>query len=164
MHHARSIVTFLFLVVSLAGATTSIAGEDTTPSATSHEVNSVGQVATALAVGSDAVQGLRGAPIENSDLDRLKLATPGMDGGIDRALLYVACRSASLNEKEVEGLSSTIMDAVQTALPSDTWRQVEGLSHSDLTRSISYHNWKSGAQIDVDLVAQPTGKHKLCAT
>jgi len=115
----------------------------------------VRQVATALAVGSDAVRDLRGPPIENSNLDQLKLATPGMDCGIDRALLYVACHSASLNKKEVEGLFTKIMDDVQTALPSDTWRQVEGISHSDLTRSISYHNWKSGAQIDVDLVAQP---------
>jgi len=50
MHHARSVLTFLFIVVSLAGATTSIAAEDTSPpAATSHEVNVVRQVAIALA-------------------------------------------------------------------------------------------------------------------
>jgi len=101
MYDARLFLTFLFMVVSLAGARTSIAAEDTSPPlATSHEVNVAWQVATALAVGSDAVRDLRGPPIENSNLDQLKLATPGMDCGIDRALLYVACHSASLNKKE----------------------------------------------------------------
>ena len=159
MYDARSFLTFLFMVVSLAGARTSIAAEDTSPPlATSHEVNIVRQVATALAVGSDAVRDLRGPPIENSNLDQLKLATPGMDCGIDRALLYVACHSASLNKKEVEGLFTKIMDDVQTALPSDTWRQVEGISHSDVTRSISYYHRKSGAQIDIDLVVHSAGE------
>ena len=52
MHHARSVLTFLFIVVSLAGATTSIAAEDTSPpSVTSHEVNVLRQVAIALAAG-----------------------------------------------------------------------------------------------------------------
>jgi len=74
MYDARLFLTFLFMVVSLAGATTSIAAEDTSPPlATSHEVNVAWQVATALAVGSDAVRNLRGPPIENSNLDRLDL-------------------------------------------------------------------------------------------
>ncbi len=40
MYDARSVLTFLFIVMSLAGATTSIAAEDTSPpSATSYEVS-----------------------------------------------------------------------------------------------------------------------------
>ena len=75
MHHARSFFTVLFLVGSLAGATGAITAEDTSPpSVTSHEVNVLRQVAIALATGSDAIQDLRGPPIENSNLDRLKLA------------------------------------------------------------------------------------------
>jgi len=54
-----------------------------------------------------------------------------------------------------------IIDDVETALPPDTWRQNEGISHSDLTRSTSYYHRKSGAQIDLDLLAHPTGKHNL---
>lgn len=135
MYAARSVLTFLFIVVSLAGATTSITAEDTSPpSATSHEVNVVRQVAIALAAGRDAVQNLRGHSIENSNLDRLKLPTPEMDCGIDRALVHVACNRASLNKKEAEGLFTKIMDEVEPALSSDTWRQVEGISHSDLTQ------------------------------
>ena len=61
MHHARSVVTVLLIVVSLAGATTAIEAEDTSPpSVTSHEVNVVRQVAIALAAGSDAIKELRG--------------------------------------------------------------------------------------------------------
>jgi hypothetical protein len=97
MYDARLFLTFLFMVVSLAGATTSIAAEDTSPpSVTSHEVNVLRQVAIALATGSDAIQDLRGPPIENSNLDRLKLPTPGMDCGIARSLIFVVCRASCL--------------------------------------------------------------------
>ena len=159
MYDARSVLTFLFIVVSLAGATTSIAAEDTSPpSATSHEVNVVRQVATALAVGSDAVQDLRGPPIENSNLDRLKLPTPGMDCGIARSLMFVACHSASLNKKEAEAMFARMIDYGQAALPSDSWRQFEPVPYTGLIRTISYQHWKSGAQIDIDLVGHPTGE------
>ena len=127
MHHARSVVlTFLLIVVSLAGATTSMAAEDTSPpSATSHEVNVVRQVAIALAAGRDAIKELRGPPIENSNLDRLKLPTPGMDCGIARSVIYVACHSASLNKNEAEAMFARIIDYGQTALPSDSWNRLK---------------------------------------
>ena len=160
MHHARSVLTFLFIVVSLAGATTSIAAEDTSPpSAMSHEVNVLRQVAIALAAGRDAIQDLRGPPIENSNLDRLKLATPGMDCGIARSLIFVSCYSTWFNnKKEAEAMFARIIDYGQAALPSDSWEQVEAVPYIRLIRSIKYHNWKSGAQINVDLLAQPTGE------
>ena len=104
------------------------------------------------------MEDLRGPPIENSNLDRLKLATPGMDCGIARSLMFVSCHSAALNKKEAEAMFTRIIDDAQAALPSDSWGQVEAVPYTGLIRSISYHNWKSGAQIDVDLVAQPTGE------
>ena len=160
MHHARSFLTVLFLVGSLAGATRAIAAEDTSPpSVTSHEVNVLRQVAIALAAGRNAIQDLRGPAIENSNLDRLKLATPGMDCGIARSLIFVSCHSASFNnKKEAEAMFTRITDDAQAALPSDSWRQVEDVPHTGLIRTISYHNWKSGAQIDVDLMVQPIGQ------
>jgi hypothetical protein len=94
MRNARSFLTVLFLVSSLAGALPVITAEDTSPpSVTSYEVNVLRQVAIALATGSDAIQDLRGPPIENSNLDRRKLPTPGMDCDIARALIFVVCRS-----------------------------------------------------------------------
>jgi hypothetical protein len=159
MYDARSVLTFLFIVVSLAGATTSIAAEDTSPPlATSHEVNVLRQVAFALAAGSDAIQDLRGPPIEHSNLDRLKLPTPGMDCGIARTLMFVVCRSASLNEKEAEAMFARMIDVGQGGLPSDSWRQVEDVPGVGLIRSISYHHLKSGAKIDLDLVVYPSGE------
>jgi hypothetical protein len=157
--HAKSFLSFLFLVGSLAGATRAIAAEDPSPPlVTSHEVNVLRQVAIALAAGSDAIQDLRGPPIENSNLDRLKLPTPGMDCGIARSLIFVVCRSASLNKKEAEAMFARMIDYGQAALPSDSWRQFEPVPYTGLIRTISYQHWKSGAQIDVDLVAQPTGE------
>jgi hypothetical protein len=155
--HARPFFVVLFLVGSLAGAATrAIAAEDTSPPpVTSYEVNVLRQVTIALAAGSDAIQDLRGPPIENSSLDRLKLPTPGMDCGIARSLMYVACYSASLNRNEAEAMFARIIDDAQTALPSDSWRPVETGPHADLIRNSSYQHLKSGARIDVDLVPRP---------
>lgn len=159
MYDARLFLTFLFMVVSLVGARTSFAAEDTSPpSATSHEINVVRQVATALATGRDAVKNLRGTPIENSNLDRLNLPTPGMDCGIARSVIYIACHSASLNKNEAEAMFAQIMDDVQAALPSDSWKPVEAVPHADLIRIRSYHHLKSGAQIDIGLVGYPSEK------
>jgi hypothetical protein len=159
MHHGRSFLAVLFLIGSIGAAKPATAAEDTSPPpVTSHEVNVVRQVAIALAAGSDAIQDLRGPPIENSNLDRLKLPTPGMDCGIARALIYVACHSASLNKEKAEAMLARIIDDVQTALPSDSWRQFEAKPYPGLIRSIRSQDRKSGAQIDIDLVDQPTGE------
>jgi hypothetical protein len=156
MHNARIIFIVLFLAVSFAGASRAIAAEDTSPpSGTSQEVNVLRQVAIALAAGRDAVQDLRGPPIENTTLDRLKLPTPGMDCGIARSLIYVACYSAPLNRNEAEAMFARIIGDVQTALPSDSWRPVETGPHADLIRNSSYQHLKSGARIDIDLAARP---------
>ena len=158
MHHARSFLTVLLLVGSFAGATRAIAAEDTsTPSVTSDPVNVVRQVAIALAAGRDAIEVLRGPAIGHSDLDRLMLPTPGMDCGIARSLMYVACHSARLNKNEAEAMFARIMDDVQTALPSESWTPVEAVPHGDLIRIRSYYHLKSGAKIDIDLVAHQPG-------
>lgn len=161
MHHARSFLTVLFLVGSLAGATRAVTAEDTSPPpVTSHEVNVLRQVTAALVAGNHAIQDLRGPPIENSNLDRLNLATPGMDCGIARTLMFVVCRGASLNKQDAEAMFARMMDYGQAGLSSAGWRQVEGIPepHSSLIRSISYHHPKSGAQIDLDLVVYPSGE------
>jgi hypothetical protein len=133
-----------------------IAAEETSPpSVTSDAVNVVRQVAIALTAGTDAIQDLRGPPIESSNLDRLKLPTPGMDCGIARSLLYVACHSTAVNKNEAEAMFARIMDDVQTALPSDSWTAVEATPQVDSIRIRSYYHHKSGAQIDIDLVAGP---------
>jgi hypothetical protein len=146
MRNARSFFIVLFLAGSFAGASPATPAEHTSPpSARSHEVSVVRQVAMALAAGSEAIEALRGPPIENSNLDRLNLPTPGMDCGIARSLIYVACHSASLNKNEADAMFARIIDDVQTALPSDSWRPVETGPHAGLIRNGSYQHWKSGA-------------------
>lgn len=158
MYAAKSVLAILFLVANLAGANPAVGAEDTSgPSDTSYKVNVVRQVAIALTAGADAIQDLRGPPIEHSTLDRLKLPTPGMDCGIARSLIYVACHSASMNKTKAEALFAQIMDDVQTALPSDSWRAVEAAPPAGLIRRSSYQHLKSGARIDIDLVAGPGG-------
>jgi hypothetical protein len=105
---------------------------------------------------------LRGPPIEHSNLDRLKLDTPGMHCGIDRVLSYVACYSDSLmTKKDAESMFARLIDDVQTALPSDSWRQLEGVPHISVVRSTGYQHRKSGARIDIDLMAHAAGQEKV---
>ena len=167
MHRARSILTVLFLLGSLAGAKPAIASENPSPTAMrsnpspswemSREVNVLRRVAIALAAGTDAMQALRCSPIADDNRDKLQPAMPGMDCGIDRTLSYVACYSASLdNQKEAEAVFTRLIDDVQAALQSGSWRPVEAVPDSGSVRSISYQDQKSSAKIDVDLVGQPT--------
>ena len=159
MRDARLFLTVLFWVGSLASAGSAIAAQDTSPpSATSYEVSVLAHVAAALAAGIKAMQDLDGPPIENSNLDRLNVATPGMDCGINRSLMFVVCRSTFLNRQEAEAMFARMMDYGQAALLSNNWRQVEEVPNSGLIRSISYRHLKSGAQIDLDLVVYPTGE------
>jgi hypothetical protein len=159
MHHARLFLTFLFMVVNLAGAKPGIAAEAdaSPPLVTRHEVSVLRQVAIALAAGSEALQDLRGPPIENSNLDRLKLATPGMECGIARTLMFVACHGAALNKKEAEAMFTQIIDDAQAALPADVWTPIPPVPKTGVIRSSSYYGRKSNAQIDVDMVVAPTG-------
>jgi hypothetical protein len=56
---------------------------------------------------------------------------PGMDCGIDRILNYVSCYSTSLdNKKETEAVFTRLIDDVQAALLSGSWRSVEGVPDS----------------------------------
>jgi hypothetical protein len=153
MHHARSVLKILLLVGIFVGTMRAIAAEDISPPpVTTDPVNVVRQVAKALTADTEAIQGLRGPPIEHSNLDRLNLPTPGMDCGIARSLIYVACNSATMNKTEAEAMFARIIDDVQTALPSDTWIPVEAVPQAEIRRS-SYQHLKSGARIDIDLMA-----------
>lgn len=164
MIHAISFLISLLLLAFLAGAKTAMAAEETSspPSATSHEVNVIRQVANLLAAGRDAMMALRGPPIANSNLDRLKLDTPGMHCGIDRVLSYVACYSDSLmTQTDAESMLAQLMDDVQAALPADTWRRVEGVPHISMVRSTTYQHRKSGARIDIDLMTHASGQKQV---
>jgi hypothetical protein len=159
MRNARSFFIVLVLAGSFTGGSWAIAAEPTSPPAvTSHEVKVLRQVAAALVAGSSDLQALRGPPIENSNLDRLNLPTPGMDCGIARTLMFVVCRSATLKKEEAEAMFARMMDYGQAGLSFAGWRQVEDAPHTGLIRSIRYQHPKSGAQIDLDLVVYPTGQ------
>src|SRR5262245_3762377 len=160
---ARSIPAVLFLLSSLGGAKAGFAFEDDSFMATKAEnspefqssqaSNVLGQVATALAGGSEAIRTLRGSPNEYDQKDRLQPPLPGMNCGIDRILSYVSCYSAVINhEKEAENVFMQLVDDVKAALPSNRWRPVEVIPTLGSGRIISYEERKSGARIDIQLV------------
>src|ERR1700751_1611612 len=131
MNHARSFLTALFLVGSLVGGTATASEDTPSPQpVTSQEVNVLRQIAIALAAGSDAMEQLRGSPIDHYNLDQLKLEIPGMECGIARSLVSVACYGTGLDDKkEAENIFSRMIACVQAALPSDSWIQLQAAPH-----------------------------------
>jgi hypothetical protein len=166
MNRATSILAVLFVLSSLGGKT-AFASEETSsmrmktrtspPIQSSQESKVLRQLAVALAGGSEAMRPLRGSPYEDDEKDRLQLPIPGMDCGIDRILSYVSCYSRIIpNEKEADNLFAELINEVEAALPSGSWQKVNRMPAISSIRSNTYEDQNSGAQIDVDLVAQPT--------
>ena len=62
----------------------------------------------------------------------------------------------STTKKKPKLCSPGLIDDVQAALLSGSWRSVEALPDSRSIRSISYQDQKSSAKIDIDLVLQST--------
>ena len=165
---ARSILAFLFFFSSLGGANRGFAFENGPPMATkagnspaalqsNQTSNVLGQIAVALAGGSEAMRALRGSPYKDTQKDKLQPPLPGMNCAIDRILSYVSCYSAPINnEKEAENVFTRLVDDVEAALPSERWGPVEAISRVGSVRSISYQDRKSAARINIELLVQPT--------
>jgi hypothetical protein len=66
-----------------------------------------------------------------------------------------------MTKKDAEAMFTRLMDDVQTALPSDSWRQLEGVPHISMVRSTTYQHRKSGARIDIDLMAHATREEQV---
>ena len=167
MYSARLILGLLLFLSTLAGAKPGFSFEDSqsmvpkarnSPAFQSREASNVlGQIAVALAGGSEAMRALRGSPYEDDQKDRLQPPLPGMDCGIDRILSYVSCYSAPIdNEKEAENVFTRLVDDVKAALSSDRWRPVKVMPRLGSIRRISYEDRESGAQIDIELLVEPT--------
>jgi len=167
MYSARSILAFVLFLSSLGAANRGFAVEDDPSTATkarnsralqsSEASNVLGQIVIALAGGSEAMDALRGPQSEDAQKDRLQPPLPGMNCGIDRILSFVSCYSPVVNnKKEAENMFNQLNDAVEAALPSTLWQPVEHIPAVRSTiRNISYAHVKSGAQIDIELTAEP---------
>ena len=167
MYRIRTIVAVLLFFTSLGVAKAAFASEDNSYTASktenspssrsSQELNVLRYVATSLAGGREAMRTLHGAPYEDDNRDRLQPPIPGMNCGIDRILSFVSCYSAVVNnKKEAENMFNQLNDAVEAALPSTLWQPVEHIPAVRSTiRNISYAHVKSGAQIDIELTAEP---------
>jgi hypothetical protein len=167
MYRIRTIVAVLLFLTSLGVAKAAFASEDNSYTASktenspssrsSQELNVLRYVATSLAGGREAMRTLHGAPYEDDNRDRLQPPIPGMNCGIDRILSFVSCYSAVVNnKKEAENMFNQLNDAVEAALPSTLWQPVEHIPAVRSTiRNISYAHVKSGAQIDIELTAEP---------
>ena len=165
MYLARSILAVLFFFSSVGAVKTVFASEDSSSVAmkaedspafqSSQASNVLGQVATALAGGSEAMRALRGSPDEYGQKDRLQPPLPEMNCGIDRILSFVSCYSALINNAEqAENVFQQLVDDVKGALPSDRWGTIQARPRVGSVRSISYQDRKTGARIDIELLVR----------
>ena len=165
---ARSILAFLFFLSSLGGANRSFAFENGPPMATkagnspaalqsSQASNVLGQIAIALAGGSEAMRALRSSPYEDTQKDKLQPPLPGMNCRIERILSYVSCYSALINnEKEAEDAFTRLVDDVEAALPAGRWGPIQATPRLGAVRSVSYQDQKSAARLDIELLVRST--------
>ena len=167
MHRSRSILAVLLFVSSLGFVNEVFSSEEIASMAmktetsaalqSSQPTNVLGQIAIALAGGSGGMRALRGVQSEDAQKDRLETPLPGMDCGIDRILSYLSCYSAPIIEKkEAENAFMQLVDAVRAGLPSASWRPVRVVPTIGSIQTISYQDWESGAQIDIELLVRPT--------
>jgi hypothetical protein len=131
---------------------------ETSPAFQSSQASNVlGQIAIALAGGSEAMRALRGSQSEDTQQDPLRLPLPGMNCGINRILSYVSCYSSPIiNETEAENVFKQLVEDVKAALPRDRWGPVQATPRLRAVRSISYQDAKTGARIDIELLVGST--------
>ena len=160
MRDARLLLTVLFLLGSLGGARPAIASEanSSPPSVTSHKLTCCAKLRLPSRQGIklsriSAVRRLRILTWTGSSFPRPEWIAASLD---PLSLSYAAALRSI--KKKPKAMFARIIDYGQAALPSDSWREFEAVPYTGLIRTISYQHWKSGAQIDVDVMVQPTGE------
>lgn len=130
--------------------------DDIHPSSeTSQQNNALRSLALALSSGKEAMRPFRGSRSENDpDKDRLNPPIAGMDCYLDRIATYVSCFSSLVHtEEEAVTPFTSLIDELQTALPSDRWRGMQKDPGSASIRSYTYADQRSNARIDIDIIA-----------
>ena len=162
MSRTKLIVALILFLATPGVVRTVFGSEDTSypensPSSRSSQESTVlRQVAIALASSREAIHMLHGAPYGDDNRDRLEPSIPGMDCGIDRILSYVTCYSPVIHtKKEAENMFIRLNEDLKAALQSGRWKSVESVPVVGSIRNISYAEIKTGAQIDIELIAEP---------
>jgi hypothetical protein len=169
MYAANPILIVLFVLSTLGVAEAAFAAEESSSVASkpasspslqsTQKSNALRQVAIALSGDRDAIRALHGLPYEDDNRDRLQPPIPGLDCGIDRNLSYVSCYSALVtDQKDAENAFSQLVADLEAALPSGRWQPVTTVPTLGSSRSVSYADEKTAAQIDIELLKQPTAE------
>jgi hypothetical protein len=167
-----SYLTGLLLAGSLVAAGTVIAEADFVyrdansriqgSDETSKERSALGRLALGLSSGPEAMRALRGSQSETDhNKDRLVPPIVEMECNIDRIANYVSCYSSPVHsEEEVETLFAQVLDQLQAALLSDSWRGIQKKPGVASSRSYSFADQSSNAHIDIDIIARsmPQGR------
>jgi hypothetical protein len=123
---------------------------------TSQESSALRRLAVGLSSGREAVRALGSSQSENNhNKDSLDPPIVEMECSIDRIANYVSCYSSPVRSKEeVETLFAKVLDQLQAALPSDSWRGIEKEPGTASSRSYTFTDQSSNARIDVDIMAR----------
>lgn len=157
----------VLLIGGFGGTSTAIGFEDVLskqgqaeiqqPGEISQGTNALRSLVLALSSGKDAIRPLRGSPSEN-DFKRDRLSPPieGMECHIDRIASYISCYSYLTDPEKADTLYARLIDEIQAALPSDTWKGIQKEPGMSSVRSYTYEDQNSNAHIDIDILAQLT--------
>lgn len=127
------------------------------PDKTSQGTNTLRSLALALSSGKEAMRPFGGSPSENdSKRDRPSPPIEGMECHIDRIASYISCYSYLTDPEKADILYARLIDELQAALSSDTWKGIQKEPAMSSVRSYTYEDQNSNAHIDIDILAQLT--------
>ena len=128
-------------------------------SKTIQRTNALRSLALALSSGKEAIRPFGSTPSENdSKRDRFSPPIEGMECHIDRIGSYISCYSYLTDPETAATLYARLMDELQAALPSDSWKRTEKEPRLSSIRSYSYEDQNSNAHIDIDILTQLTAE------
>jgi hypothetical protein len=150
----------VLLIASLVVTGPAIASEDVSSKPVKADIQPSGEplrgLAVALSSGREAMRSFRGSRSEHSDnKEKLSPSIAGIECYIDRIASYLSCYSSPAGAEEADTLFTRLVDELQAALSSDTWKGMKREPGTASIRSHTYVNQGSNAHIDIDIIARP---------
>jgi hypothetical protein len=173
MYHATLTLTAALFLSGLIFSQTSLASENNSavaiettslsPSETAQEREALRQLGVTLATGGETWPSFSGS----TDDDRAgkyptDFAIPDMDCSVDRIADYVSCYGSPIaSEEEVQRRFTGLVDELEAVLPPIRWQGVEDEPRVGSTRSYTYRDQDSDAQIDIDIARHWSSDEKI---
>lgn len=168
---ALTLAAVLFLSYVIAGRTSASADSSAvavktnirSSSETAQEREALRQLGITLAAGGATWRSFSGStPDDRTGKYPTDFTIPDMDCSVDGIADYVSCYGSPVNSKEeVDRRFTRLVDELQAILPAERWQGAEAEPRVGSTRSYTYRNQDSDAQIDIDIATHGSSNETI---